>query len=38
MDTVKINSEKVKIIAHRGLSGIERENTCPAFERICQDK
>ena len=31
MDTVKINSEKTKIIAHRGLSGIERENTCPAF-------
>ena len=31
MDTIKINSSGVKMIAHRGLSGIERENTCPAF-------
>ena len=31
MDTVKISSNGVKMIAHRGLSGIERENTCPAF-------
>ncbi|MBR5506279.1 MAG: hypothetical protein IKV73_08280 [Clostridia bacterium] len=31
MNTIKINSDKVKIIAHRGLSGIERENTCGAF-------
>lgn len=31
MDTVKIDSKQTKIIAHRGLSGIERENTCPAF-------
>ena len=31
MDTIKINSNGTKIIAHRGLSGIERENTCPAF-------
>ena len=31
MDTIRINSDKVKIIAHRGLSGLERENTCPAF-------
>jgi len=31
MDTIKIASNGVKIIAHRGLSGIERENTCPAF-------
>ncbi|MBQ6845627.1 MAG: hypothetical protein IJO61_00720 [Oscillospiraceae bacterium] len=31
MNTTKINSNGVKIIAHRGLSGIERENTCPAF-------
>lgn len=31
MNTVKINSGKTKIIAHRGLSGIECENTCPAF-------
>ncbi len=31
MNTIKINSNRVRIIAHRGLSGIERENTCPAF-------
>ena len=31
MDTIKLNLEKVKMIAHRGLSGIERENTCSAF-------
>ena len=31
MDTIKANLNGVKIIAHRGVSGIERENTCPAF-------
>lgn len=31
MDTIKIQKNGVKMIAHRGLSGIERENTCPAF-------
>jgi glycerophosphoryl diester phosphodiesterase len=31
MNTIKINSGSVKMVAHRGLSGIERENTCPAF-------
>ncbi len=31
MNTVKINSNDVKMIAHRGLSGLERENTCAAF-------
>ena len=31
MNTIKINSNGVKMIAHRGVSGIERENTCPAF-------
>ena len=35
MDTIKIDSKEVKIIAHRGLSGIERENTCPAFVAAC---
>ena len=30
-DTVKINRKHVKMVAHRGLSGLERENTCPAF-------
>jgi glycerophosphoryl diester phosphodiesterase len=31
MDTVKFDKKETKVIAHRGLSGIERENTCPAF-------
>lgn len=31
MDTVKIEKQQVKMIAHRGLSGIERENTNAAF-------
>lgn len=32
MDTIKINDKKsVKMIAHRGLSGLERENTNAAF-------
>lgn len=31
METIKIDREKVKMIAHRGLSGLERENTMAAF-------
>lgn len=31
MDTIKLDSGRVKMIAHRGLSGLERENTCAAF-------
>ena len=31
MDTVRINRKNVLLIAHRGLSGLERENTYPAF-------
>ena len=31
MNTKKFNSLNTSVIAHRGLSGIERENTCPAF-------
>lgn len=31
MNTVKVEGNKPKMIAHRGLSGIERENTYPAF-------
>ena len=31
MNTIKIDSKQAKMIAHRGLSGLERENTCPAF-------
>ena len=31
-DTIKFtNKGEIKMIAHRGLSGLERENTCPAF-------
>ena len=32
MDTIKlIDKKNTKMVAHRGLSGIERENTMPAF-------
>ena len=31
MDTVKIQKANVKMIAHRGVSGLELENTCAAF-------
>ncbi len=32
MDTIKFeNKGNVQMIAHRGVSGLERENTCPAF-------
>lgn len=31
MDTIKINKENTKIVAHRGLSGIEAENSNAAF-------
>jgi len=31
MDTVKFDKGSIRMVAHRGLSGIERENTCPAF-------
>ena len=31
MDTVKFSKKDVKVIAHRGLSGIETENTNSAF-------
>lgn len=31
MDTKKINKKGVKLVAHRGLSGIETENTASAF-------
>ena len=29
--TIQFNKGGIKMIAHRGLSGLERENTCPAF-------
>lgn len=31
MDTIKIENSRVKMIAHRGVSGLEEENTCAAF-------
>lgn len=32
MNTIKFdNKESIKMVAHRGVSGLERENTCPAF-------
>ena len=31
MNTIKIDSGKVLMVAHRGVSGIEKENTCSAF-------
>ena len=32
MNTVKFDSKgRIKMVAHRGVSGLERENTCPAF-------
>lgn len=31
MDTIKFNSLNTKVVAHRGLSGIEKENTNAAF-------
>ena len=33
MDTTKFNDKgSIKMVAHRGVSGLEKENTCPAFE------
>lgn len=31
MDTIKINKGTTKMVAHRGVSGLELENTCAAF-------
>lgn len=31
MNTVMIERGETKMVAHRGVSGLERENTCPAF-------
>ena len=31
MDAIRINRKQAKMVAHRGLSGIELENTCAAF-------
>ncbi len=31
MNTIKLNQTQTKIIAHRGVSGLECENTCAAF-------
>ncbi len=31
MTTIKLDAGRVKIVAHRGLSSLEKENTCAAF-------
>jgi glycerophosphoryl diester phosphodiesterase len=31
MDTIKVRSGNAKMVAHRGVSGLELENTCAAF-------
>lgn len=31
MNTIKVEAKGTRFVAHRGVSGIERENTCPAF-------
>lgn len=31
MNTIKFDKKQVRTIAHRGLSGLEKENTCAAF-------
>ena len=31
MNTCKLETLKPRMIAHRGVSGLERENTCAAF-------
>lgn len=31
MNTIKFDKKQVRLVAHRGLSGIETENTCSAF-------
>lgn len=31
MDTIRLHDPQVKMIAHRGVSGLETENTCAAF-------
>ena len=31
MNTIKIERKNCRMVAHRGVSGLERENTCPAF-------
>lgn len=31
MNTIKINKGSVRMVAHRGMSGLELENTCAAF-------
>ena len=31
MNTIKFDKKDVKMVAHRGVSGLEKENTLPAF-------
>ena len=31
MNTIKVKAKETLLVAHRGLSGLEMENTCAAF-------
>ncbi|MBP3919523.1 MAG: hypothetical protein J6I50_10200 [Clostridia bacterium] len=31
MNTIKVDAKTTKMVAHRGVSGLEKENTCAAF-------
>lgn len=31
MDTIRFQHTRAQVVAHRGLSGLETENTCAAF-------
>ena len=31
MNTIKVDRKNTLMVAHRGVSGIEKENTCAAF-------
>lgn len=31
MNTIKVDAKNTKMVAHRGVSGLEKENTCAAF-------
>lgn len=35
MNTIKIDNRQTRMVAHRGLSGLEKENTCAAFVAAC---
>ena len=37
MDNIRIDHGNVRMVAHRGLSALERENTCAAFVAASQE-